>query len=218
MFNLWLRELPSAIELSAVQLPGRESRIGEPNITRMSDLIAELVDGLSGVTHGAYALYGHSIGALIAFELSRELRRRGKPLPIHLFVSARRAPQCPPVPPTHHLGDKEFLADITKRYGEIPSAILSEPEVLSVYLRILRADVALMDTYRYDDEPPLTVPVTAYGGIQDRTVTQSMLEAWRVHTSSTFRLQMFDGGHFFPDALRTQLIRTIVEDLGRVVT
>jgi medium-chain acyl-[acyl-carrier-protein] hydrolase len=111
MFNSWSRELPKSIEVSAVQLPGRESRISEPSISAMPELVARLVNGLAGTMQGAFAFYGHSIGALIAFELTRELRRRGKPLPVHLLVSGRRAPQWPPLSPTYQLA-KGFALDI----------------------------------------------------------------------------------------------------------
>jgi medium-chain acyl-[acyl-carrier-protein] hydrolase len=217
MFNSWSRELPNTIEVCAVQLPGRESRIGEPSISAMPELVAQLVNGLAGTMQGVFAFYGHSIGALTAFELTRELRRRGKVLPVHLLVSGRRAPQCPALPPAYQLNDREFLAHIIKRYGELPRHVLADDEVLSLYLRIVRADVALMDTYRYREEPSLTVPIAAYGGHQDGTLTPPLLDAWRMQTTSTFRSKMFDGGHFFPDALGPQFLRTIVDDLGPMV-
>jgi medium-chain acyl-[acyl-carrier-protein] hydrolase len=217
MFNSWSRELPNAIEVNAVALPGRESRITEPSISALPELVAKLVNGLASTMQGVFAFYGHSIGALIAFELTRELRRKGKPLPVHLLVSGRRAPQWLPPSPSYQLNDREFHAHITGRYGELPDAVLDDEEVLSLYLRILRADVALMDTYQYRAEPALTVPIAAYGGNQDRSLTSSMLDAWRMQTSSTFRSQMFDGGHFFPETVRPQLLRKILDDLGPVV-
>lgn len=213
MFNAWSRELPDAIEVNAVALPGRESRMSEPSICSLSDLVARLANGLATTMQGAFAFYGHSIGALIAFELTRELRRKGKPLPVHLLLSGRRAPQWPPPSPSYHLDDHEFHAHITERYGELPGAVLEDEEVLSLWLRILRADVALMDTYQYGAEPALPVPIAVYGGKQDRTLTLSMLEAWQVQTSSTFRSQMFDGGHFFTETARPQLLRKILDDL-----
>ena len=214
MFNLWSKELPDTIEVVGVQLPGRESRHAEPCIRAMPELVAKLVDGLGGVMDGPYAFYGHSIGALIAFELTRELRRQGKPAPLHLLVSGRRAPQSPPLPPTYHLNDQDFLADLTTRYGAMPAAVLDDPEVLAIFLSIVRADVELMDTYRFTEEPPLATPIAAYGGTQDRTLTGSMLDAWQTQTSSTFRSQTFNGDHFFPDPLRRQLVGAIVDDLG----
>lgn len=217
MFNSWTRELPNAVEVCAVQLPGRESRIREPRVEVMSDLVEQLVDGLDSAVSGPYAIFGHSVGALMAFEFTRELRRRRKPLPVRLFVSGRRAPQCPPVPPTHQLNDRDFLADLTSRYGEMPGSILADPEVLAVFLGILRSDVRVMDTHVYKEEPAFPVPISAYGGHLDRMLTLPMLEAWQTHTSSAFRLRMFDGGHFFPDLLRPQLLRAVIDDLGPVV-
>lgn len=219
MFNVWAKELPSTIEVGAIHLPGREGRIREASITSMSDVVAQLVGGLAGVMEeGSYAFYGHSLGALISFELVRELRRRNKPLPACLFASGRRAPQCPALPPSYQLDDKAFLAHISKRYGAMPSAILSDPDVLALFLRIVRADITILDTYHYCDEPPLAVPIMAYGGNRDATLAKTMLEAWRMQTTSTFRLRMFDCGHFFPDDIRPQLLNAIVDDLSAAVS
>ncbi len=214
MFNSWARELPDAIEVCAVHLPGRESRIREPSLKAMSDLVEKLVDGLDSAIGGPYAIFGHSVGALMAFEFTRELRRREKPLPVHLFVSGRRAPQCPPGPATHQLNDQDFLADVTSRYGEMPGSVLADPEILAVFLDIVRSDVRVMDTYKYKEEPAFPVPISAYGGSLDQMLTRPMLEAWQTHTNLTFRLRMFDDGHFFPDLLRAQLLRAVIDDLG----
>lgn len=219
MFNQWTRDLPDAIEVCAVHLPGRESRLREPRIEAMSELAQKLVEGIdSSQIHGPFAIYGHSIGALTAFEFTRELRRRGKPLPVHLFVSGHRAPQCPRLPSIYQLDDREFLAELTSRYGEIPALVRADPNVLSFFLRIVRSDVQLMDTYSYREEPTLAIPITAYGGSRDATLPGSMLEAWQKHTSSDFHLRMFEGGHFFPDVIRLQLLHAIIDDLGELAT
>ena len=219
MFNLWTRDLPDAIEVCAVHLPGRESRLREPRIEAMSELAQKLVEGIdSSRIHGAFAIYGHSVGALTAFEFTRELRRRGKPLPVHLFVSGHRAPQCPQLPSIYQLDDREFLAELTSRYGDIPAPILADPEALSFFLRIVRSDVQLMDTYRYCEEPAFTMPISAYGSSRDATLTGSMLEAWQKHTNSDFHLRMFEGGHFFPDMIRLQVLQAIMDDLGELAT
>jgi medium-chain acyl-[acyl-carrier-protein] hydrolase len=218
MFNLWSKELPNTIEVCAVHLPGRESRINEPTVNVMSELVERLVCGLREALQGTFAIYGHSIGALIAFEFVRELRRRGQPPPIHLFVSGLRAPQCVPLSPTYQLNDQELVASITRRYGKLTQAILADSDVLSLFLRVVRADLMLMDTYHYVEEPPLAVPLAAYGGNRDATVDFSMIEAWRMHGSLSFRAQMFDGDHFFPDTTRAEVIRTIIRDLGPIAT
>jgi surfactin synthase thioesterase subunit len=184
----------------------------------MPELIERLVHGLDSTINGTYAIFGHSVGALIAFEFTRELRRRGKPLPAHLFVSGRRAAQCPPVAPIHHLNDRDFLVELSNRYGEVPGSVLADPEVLSIFLNIIRSDLRLMDTYIYREEPALAVPISAYGGELDRMLNLPMLQEWQVHTVSAFRMRMFDGGHFFPDLLRPQLLGAIIDDLGCMAT
>jgi len=214
MFNLWSNELPDTIELCAVQLPGREGRINEPSVKSMPKLLPMLVDGLAEAFSGPYAIYGHSLGALIAFAFTRELRRRGKPLPLRLFVSGRRAPQCPPIQASHHLPDPDFLREVTRRYGRIPAVVLEDAEVLALFLRIIRADIEIMDTYRYTEEPPLPMPLSAYGGTRDRTLTEALLDEWKAQTSSTYCSRMFEGDHFFPDTARREVIKTILDDLG----
>jgi medium-chain acyl-[acyl-carrier-protein] hydrolase len=219
MFNPWTRDLPDTIEVCAVHLPGRESRLREPRVEAMSELAQKLVEEIdSSRIPGVFAIYGHSIGALIAFEFTRELRRRGKPLPVHLFVSGHRAPQCPPLPSIYQLNDREFLAELTSRYGGIPEPIRADPEALSFFLRIVRSDVQLMDTYDYREEPALTMPISAYGSNRDVTLTASMIEAWRKHTNSDFHLRIFEGGHFFPEVVRLQLLHAIMDDLGHLAS
>ena len=219
MFNPWTRDLPDTIEVNAVHLPGRESRLREPRIEAMSELAQKLVEEIdSSRIPGAFAIYGHSIGALTAFEFTRELRRRGRPLPVHLFVSGYRAPQCRPLPSIYQLNDREFLAELTSRYGDIPASLRVDPEALSFFLRIVRSDVQLMDTYGYREEPALTMPISAYGSSRDVTLTGSMLQAWQKHTNSDFHLRIFEGGHFFPDMVRSQLLHAIVDDLGQLAS
>jgi surfactin synthase thioesterase subunit len=217
MFRAWSKDLPETVEVCAVAAPGREGRYREPSITSMSALVTKLVDGLAPAMNERYAFFGHSLGALVAFALTRELRRQGKALPAHLCVAGRRAPQWPPSSPIYQLGDREFLANLTNRYGALPAEVVADPEVLSLFLSPLRGDMTILDTYSYDAEPPLPVPLSAYGSTRDATLTPAMLEAWKQQTSHGFRSRMFDGDHFFPDALRPQLLAAIRGDLGDLI-
>ena len=217
MFNPWPADLPASVEVCAVQLPGRESRIREPGEPSLDALLPKLVDALAPVRAGDYAIYGHSLGALVAFALTRELRRRGERLPLHLVVSGRRAPQCTPPPRISHLSSEDFLAELTRQVGPLPAAILSDPGFLALCLRTIRADIQLTETYRYTEEPPLPVPLAAYGGRRDATTDDAMIAAWSAHTSAGFKSRMFDGDHAFPDSLRTSVVRAVAEDLALAV-
>ena len=126
-FRAWPAALPSDIEIYALQLPGRENRVTEPPFGSLPDLVRELANDISGLTREPFAFFGHSMGALVAFELSRELRRRGQNEPVHLVVSGFRAPQLPPrQPPLHRLADAS-LADELKGLGGTPPEVFNEP-------------------------------------------------------------------------------------------
>ena len=159
-YRPWVAGLPSSIELCAVKLPGREDRLREAPFERLSDLLPVLTQVVSSYTDMPYAFFGHSMGALIGFELARELRRQNQLEPAHLFVSAFRAPQrLTSRPDTHDLPDTEFIEEVGRRWGGIPDAVRNEPDLLALLLPTLRADLALVETYAYTSDHPLHYPI-----------------------------------------------------------
>jgi medium-chain acyl-[acyl-carrier-protein] hydrolase len=205
--------LPSHIELLAVQLPGREARLSERPYDRAGPLVTALADALQGVTEQPYALFGHSMGALLAFEFARELRRRGCALPRTLIGSARRAPTVPQTePPLHRLPDERFVAEIMRRYGGIPSAILTEPELMALFLPVLKADFAVFETYEYCVEPSLDCALAIYGGRDDPQTPQ--MAGWAPLVTGPVRLRIFDGGHFYTGEQRQALADALTQDLS----
>jgi len=197
IFRKWSDGLPADIEVCPIQLPGRGTRLTEPPFTMLSCLVEALARVLDPLLDKPFAFFGHSLGALIAFELARQIRRHHGVHPVRLFASAGRAPQIPHrTPPIHNLADKEFLAEL-RRLNGTPRELLDHEELMEVMLPILRADFALYETYLYSNEPPLNCPISAFGGVQDRRVSASDLEAWRSQTSASFSLRMFPGDHFF---------------------
>ena len=197
IFRNWSNQLPSDIEVCAVQLPGREKRLREPLFTQLTPLIDSLIEALLPYLDLPFAFFGHSLGALICFELARQLRRQKYLTPLHLFVSGRRAPQIPPnLQPIHQL-PKDLFIEQLRRYNGTPEAVLQNKELIELLLPILRADLAINETYRYKSEAPLDCSISAFGGLQDRKVSCHELELWREHTNSNFSLQMFSGDHFF---------------------
>ena len=200
---------PAGVSLCPVRLPGREGRVAEAPFVRMSALIEALAAAIDPYLDRPFAFFGHSMGAAIAFELARELRRRGRPLPSILIASAARAPQyrrnyTPPPPPT----DDEFLGELRRLQG-IP---LDAPFAPSVLLPALRADATLYRNYVYTEEPPLPCPIRAYGGLEDERITRQHLEAWGEQTTADFAVRQFPGGHFY---LRQSdaFLRALEEDL-----
>lgn len=215
VFAPWVRELPPEVQICPVQLPGREIRLKEPAYTRVAPLLAALDRELRPALDRPFALFGHSLGALVAFELARYLRRQGGPLPQRLFVSARRAPQlADPEPPLGSLPDAELVASLRRRFDGIPAALLDNPDLLAVFLPTLRADCQLLDAYEYVSEAPLECPVAVFGGEQDRSVGRSELEGWATQTSQAFTVRMFPGDHFFlKGPARPLLLQAIRQDL-----
>jgi medium-chain acyl-[acyl-carrier-protein] hydrolase len=193
----WPSRVSDGIEVARVHLPGRETRLREPLFNRLESLVDTLVEELLPWIDGPFALFGHSMGALLVFELAREFRRRHGLLPSHLFVSGYRAPQLPPSElPFSHLPDEEFI-DRVRRYGGLPELIAQNEELMEIFLPILRADFEMTETYVYRKELPLECPLTAFGGLSDPKMSREKILAWSVHTSMRFNTHFFPGGHFF---------------------
>jgi medium-chain acyl-[acyl-carrier-protein] hydrolase len=212
-FATWHRYLPPEIEVWGVQLPGRDSRHTEAPITSMEYLIARLADGARALHDRPLALFGHSLGGLIAFEYARHLRRAGLLAPQNLLVSAVRAPQHARASVISHLPRAEFLNEVTRRYDGIPKLILESAEMLEYFLPILRADLALLESYRYAVEPPLACPIVAFGGASDPRVHETELALWRSQTETQFAARLFPGKHFYLTSARDALLATICEVL-----
>ena len=188
IFSTWHRDLPSAVEVVAVQPPGREGRLMETPYADLASLVEAVAPALEPWMDRPFALFGHSNGGLMAFELARLLRRAGRRMPVHLFASGRPAPQLElDEPPIHALPDDEFVAEL-RRFKGTPDEILQNAEIMSLVMPLLRADFALGETYDYVPGPPLDLPVSAYGGEGDEEVSRDQVEAWREQTTGPFHL------------------------------
>jgi len=184
----------------------------ERPFAQLSPLIEALAQALVPFLDEPFAFFGHSLGALVGFELVRRIRRQYGVHPVRLFVSAGRAPQIPHRGrPIHTLPDKEFLMEL-RRLNGTPSELLGHEELMEIMLPVLRADFAVYETYLYSTEPPLNCPISAYGGIQDHRVNESDLEAWRAQTNVSFSLRMFPGDHFF--LKQPLLLRVLSQELA----
>ena len=150
------------VELCPVQLPGRESRVREPALTRMTLLVEALIVAMRPYLSTPFAFYGHSMGALISFELARRLVRDGQQGPRHLFIAARRVPQLRDGRPLLHTQpEPAFVEQVSKRYGALPKLIIDDPELMRLFMPTLRADLAVCETYEYRDDKPLDCPISA---------------------------------------------------------
>jgi surfactin synthase thioesterase subunit len=179
----------------------------------MSAVIDDLILGLRSETAVPYALLGYSLGALVCFELARELRRRARPLPVRLFALASGAPHTKdPVRPIHGLPDDEFISEIAALNGT-PREVLAEPELMQALLPMLRADFCVHETYAYSEEAPLDCPISVIGGACDRNVSAERLEAWRSHTSVGASIRMIRAGHFFLNEATDVIVDAVSTDL-----
>ncbi|MBB1252301.1 thioesterase II family protein [Streptomyces alkaliterrae] len=190
-FLRWSAELPG-IRLWAVRLPGRAPRQEEPPYTRMTDLVTDLVEQVDFGSR-EFAFFGHSLGALIAFETTRALRRAGLRQPRRLFLSSMRPPPVTTSRGTRLLSDEELLTELERRWGALPQAVHEEPELRTLALNQLRADAALAESHEYLPEEPLDVPLTAFAGDQEDPGQLG----WHVHTRAAFDSHVLRGGHFY---------------------
>jgi medium-chain acyl-[acyl-carrier-protein] hydrolase len=218
VFRHWPAGLPGALEVWAVQLPGRGSRINEPAIANIPTLAAAILEAIKPYLDMPFALFGHSMGAILAFEVAQGLASKGFSLPNHLVVSGRRPPHIPnPESPLHGLSDADFVFEINQRYGGIPPEILENPDILALVLPGLRADITALETHRPARHLPLSCPISAFGGKDDPLTSPLHLEAWRSETTDRFEVCHFPGGHFYLDGQRVSVLARLVATLSTML-
>lgn len=209
--------LPDDVEVRPVQPPGREDRYREPALPSIVALAAAVADEMKPYVDEPFALFGHSMGALVAFEVARALRRTGAPEPAMLFLSAYRAPHASVTrTPIHDLPDAEFL-DQMRRLQGTPEAVLQNRELVEFLLPALRSDFRACDTYEYVEEPPLAAPFVMYGGDNDAEVGAGHLAEWRAYTTGPFAQRIFPGNHFFIHSHRDLLLEDLRSRVERLV-
>jgi medium-chain acyl-[acyl-carrier-protein] hydrolase len=213
-FNGWSRYLPKHVELVKAQLPGREDNAGSRPFTEMEDLIPKLFLHIEPLLDRPLAIYGHSMGALVAFEIARELRRQGYAGPEALFISGRRAPQKPLRRVLlHRLSDPDLVAHLIKM-GGTSARLLDSAKWRERYLPTMRADLQLSDIYSYREESPLSCPLYAFLGEKDNEMHREDWEAWSDQAAGAFRRTLLPGGHVF--SLSQQAI--LVESIAGILT
>lgn len=214
VFRGWAEGLPSGVEVVGVQPPGRESRWREQPFRGMEAMADEATEALKPQLSRSFAFFGHSLGAALAFEVTRRLLDAGAPQPRHLFVSGRPAPRVPDEDdPIHDLPTDEFVVEL-RRYSGTPEEVLQNRELMELLEPLLRADFAVSETYRYEPlDEPLPVPVTVLGGVKDEDVPPEDLEPWRLETRGPFQKHLLDGGHFFLHERRDEVLRIVSREL-----
>jgi len=217
VFRTWGRDLAPVVEVCPVQLPGRENRLAEPPYTDIRALTQRLVDQLRPYAQKPFALFGHSMGALLAFELTRTLQRENGPMPLVLFLSAHRAANLlSRRKPLSHLPAPEFIQAV-RDLGGTPEGVFESQDLIDITLPTLRADFTLCETYHFVPGPPLDCPLILCAGRKDTEVSPQEVEAWSEHTTRTAHLQLFPGDHFFLRSDYELLLQTIATTLAQLV-
>ncbi|MCP5095183.1 MAG: thioesterase [Chloroflexi bacterium] len=199
-YHSWTRFLPANVALYAIQYPGRETRINEPPVSSMQEMIPPLGAAIAGFLQRPFIFFGHSLGAMVAFETVKLLAQRDIMLPQHLFVSAARAPHVPVAhEPYHKLPSDQFWQKLEGLSGT-PTAVLQHADFKALLEPMLRADFALAEAYIRPKLEPIHIPLTALTGMQDTYVVQDDVLAWASHTTAAFRHHQIQGNHFFPQS------------------
>ncbi|NTF35006.1 thioesterase II family protein [Rhizobium skierniewicense] len=197
LYRDWPKWLGPKVDVCPLHLPGRGRRFREKPLYRVSDIADQAAEALLQHLDRPYALFGHSMGASVAFEIARRLRRHGAPEPGCLFVSGRSAPHLPKEGDNIHALPDDAFIDAVMRLNGSPPEVLKHPDLIDLILPTLRADFEAVETYHLTPEPPLTCPIVALGGREDPDLPATSIEAWRVHSTGTFRHESFPGDHFF---------------------
>lgn len=213
VFMPWQAALEPHIEVCAVQLPGRGSRMGEAPMTSIPALVDRIAEVIASQDERPFAFFGHSLGALLAFEIARHRARNGLPAPVHLFVSGCEAPTHRGSPKNLHLLSDAQLLDEIKGYNGTPPEVLANEELMELILSVMRVDFALEPGYVYEPGPPLAMPMTVLAGSQDRHGLWKEVGRWTEQTQGHGRVQWFDGDHFFINARQQDVIDCVRSEL-----
>lgn len=214
-FRPWQAVIGPDVEVWPIQPPGRETRFRDAPYDAYGPYVHDLLEAMRPhIADRPYALFGHSLGAGLAFELCRGGRQQGLRAPLHLFVSAHAAPHLRPKDlALAELGDAEFIAAI-KEMGGTPREVFEHPELVAMMLSILRADYRLFSSYLYDESAPLDVPVSVFGGTKDPGVSHQDLDEWERHSRRFMGVTTFDGAHFYLNDHRAEVLAAIAKALA----
>jgi medium-chain acyl-[acyl-carrier-protein] hydrolase len=213
VFHPWRTLLRTDIDICALEYPGHGSRLGEPLLVTIEQMAHSIADQLMPEPRAPYALVGHSMGSLVAFETCRVLAARGVAMPSLLIACGHRGPRVPrSSPPIHDASHEAFIAHL-RELGATPPELFSTPDLLELMLPILRTDFRACETYSPQTRPPLSVPMALYGGLSDEDTSRETLLAWRDETSGPCTVRMFPGGHFFIRDCADHVVATLERDI-----
>jgi acyl transferase domain-containing protein/acyl-CoA synthetase (AMP-forming)/AMP-acid ligase II/surfactin synthase thioesterase subunit/acyl carrier protein len=212
IYQPWRERLLPRIELIPVQLPGRAERADEPTVGQMKELAQAVADALAELEPSAFAFFGHSMGAMLSFAVTRELQKRGTKMPERLILSACSAPNRRRTH-IHELPEAEFKERLVNNF-EMPVEVAADESIWQALLPALRSDIHLLDTYSPDEAPPLNLPISAFGGADDPAVTREDLLGWSAFTTADFSLKLFPGSHMFVKHQDAEVMEAVQRELS----
>lgn len=214
VFVPWQAALEPEVEVCGVQLPGRGSRIREPALTSMPTVVDHIAQAIAQQDDDVpFAFFGHSLGALLAFEVARLLQARGLRGPRHLFVSGSEAPTHRGSGRALHLLPDAQLLEEVRQFNGTPLEVLASSELMALMLPMLRADFELATQYAYQPGPPLGMPITVLAGTHDRNGLNAQVEQWGAQTRARCRVQWFNGDHFFINSQQRAVLDCVRDEL-----
>lgn len=216
VFQKWAQWLPPGVGLHAVHLPGRGTRMREIPFDRLAPIVAALVNALRPMQDLPFAFFGHSMGALLAFETARALRLGGGGPRLLIASGCRSPPLIEEREKIHGLSDESFIRKLGE-LGGTPAEVLQHRELLEILMPTLRADFAVIDTYRYRPSAPLACPITVISGSADCHASRSTMDAWQLQTSDCVSFHEILGGHFFIHSAQDELLQIVLRDLDRCI-
>lgn len=210
-YRKWAGELPSSIELAAIQYPGHEDRMAEPLVNSMPELVSGICDSIScgGLLSLPYMIFGHSMGGYVAYELCREIRRRGLEEPYHVFVSASEAPGMKEDSSWHTCSDEELLSEVRRVYGD--SSICQDREIAGMFLPVIRNDYELIEKWHPNtDSEPFRISLSSFYADGDSEMNPAKAEGWKKVTSRNFETRRFNGNHFYLLKHQHEILKSVV--------
>lgn len=217
VYHPWLKLLSPNIEMIAIQLPGRESRFTEPLTNNLNEIVEKLTEHFNFYKGKPYIIFGHSLGGLLAYEFTKSIQRHYSLLPNQLIISATKAPHLPFR--MKHLSklDSKALKEELKVYNGIDEHLLSNDELLELFLPIIKSDFSISETYNYTHSNPLSCDILAISGTEDKTVNENEVQAWSKHTEGKFEHTSIAGGHFFIKEHQKEILELINQNINRYI-
>jgi surfactin synthase thioesterase subunit len=216
MYLRWRRLLPRWVHIVPVELPGRGVRMSERLVRNFDELVAQVCVDQADALRGEFAIFGHSMGSLLAYGITRRLQSMGRPLPLALLASGSSAPsRRDPARFAGKTDDASLVAELRKQ-GGTPEEAFASPELMRITLDMLGADYRVCESFRYREEAPLPMPVHVFAGRED-DIDAASVHAWSAEAAGVFTLDWFDGGHFFIRQRETAFLAALTERLGQAV-